>query len=114
MVNLDSTPGPRYHSLQRGLQLLSLVQDEGRMKIAEISEQLDIPLSTVYRYVSVLKSSGFAYEIDGYLIAGERLNEANWESPHLIQIASPILWRLRKQTGMTAVLAVRVLSLIHI
>lgn len=101
-----STKG--YSSLQRGLQLLSLVQDEGRMKIAEISERLDIPLSTVYRYAAVLKNSGYAHEIDGSLIAGERLVENNGDSSHLIQIALPVLWHLRKKTGMTAVLAVRI------
>lgn len=103
-----ATPTTSYNSLQRGLQLLGLVQDEGRMKIAEISERLDIPLSTVYRYAAVLKNSGYAYEIDGSLVAGARLAENNGEATHLIQIVSPVLRHLRKTTGMTAILAVRI------
>lgn len=97
-----------YRSLQRGLQVLGLVQEQGRLRISDISDQLGIPLSTVYRYVSVLRSSGFAHEIDGYLVAGERLAEGSDNSPHLVQMAAPILHRLRKETGMTAILTVRV------
>lgn len=100
--------GPRYHSLQRGLQMLSLVQDNGRLRVSDISERLGVPLSTVYRYVAALKDSGFAREIDGYLVASERLAEPGLESPHLVQMAAPVLHRLRRETGMSAVLAVRV------
>lgn len=97
-----------YRSLQRGLQILALVQEQGRLRIADISERLGMPLSTVYRYVSALAGSGFAHEIDGYLVAGERLAEEHDGPPHLVSVAAPILHRLRLDTGMTAILAVRV------
>lgn len=97
-----------YQSLQRGLQILQIVQDRGRMLIAEVSDELGIPLSTVYRYVAALKQSGFALEIDGYLIPGERLTETSDDSPHLVNVASVVLKRLRRESGMTAALAVRV------
>lgn len=100
--------GPRYHSLQRGLQMLSLLQDSGRMRVSDISERLGVPLSTVYRYVAALKESGFAHEFDGYLVASERLAETGLESPHLVHMAAPVLQRMRRETGMSAVLAVRV------
>ncbi|GAB2563526.1 IclR family transcriptional regulator [Leucobacter ruminantium] len=101
-------PVGQYQSLQRGLQILQIVQDRGRMLISEVSEELGIPLSTVYRYATVLKQSGFALEIDGYLIPGERLTEHSEHSPHLVSLASTVLKRLRVESGMSAVLAVRV------
>lgn len=78
------------------------------MLISEVSDELGIPLSTVYRYATALKQSGFALEIDGYLIAGERLTEQPEHSPHLVSLASTVLKRLRMESGMSAVLAVRV------
>lgn len=104
----DSTNAIGYRSLQRGLQILALLQEQGRLRVSEISEKLAVPLSTVYRYANVLASSGFAHEIDGYIVAGERLAEEHDASPHLVSMAAPILRRLRQETGMTAILAVRV------
>lgn len=101
-------PAQGYRSLQRGLQVLTLVQEQGRVRISEIGSQLSMPLSTVYRYVNALDNSGFAHENDGYLVAGERLAETTPDSPHLVQMAAPVLRRLRRETGLTAVLAVRV------
>lgn len=101
--------GPGYGSLQRGLRVLGLVQEQGRVRISEIGETLGIPASTVYRYVRALSGTGFAHENDGYLVAGERLAEKNTaDSPHLVQMAAPVLRRLRQRSGMTAILAVRV------
>lgn len=108
MAASENNNGHRYHSLQRGLQMLSLVQDSGRMRVSDISKRLEVPLSTVYRYVAALKESGFANEIDGFLVASDRLAEPGIESPHLVQSAAPVLAQMRHETGMSAVLAVRV------
>ena len=97
-----------YASLQRGLQILKLVQNLGRASASDVSEMLDVPLSTVYRYIGVLKESGFAVEVEGALVPSERLAEGWSDTSNLVRLASPILHRLRTDTAMTAVLAVRV------
>ncbi|PPG27251.1 hypothetical protein C5E10_15500 [Pseudoclavibacter sp. RFBG4] len=102
------TGGAAYKSLHRGLEILQLIQGRGRLKISEISSELGMPLSTVYRYVTVLRDAGFAIEIDGYLMPSSRLAESDDASPHLVRYAAPVLRRLRELTGMTAILAVRV------
>ena len=97
-----------YASLQRGLQILKLVQNLGRASASDISRMLGVPLSTVYRYIGILKESGFAIEIDGALVPSERLAEGWSGTSNLVRLASPILNRLRTDTEMTSVLAVRI------
>lgn len=97
-----------YASLKRGLQILKLVQDLGRGSASEISTQLDVPLSTVYRYLGIIRESGFAVEVDGGLVPSERLAEGWSDTSNLVRLAGPVLHRLRTDTEMTAVLAVRV------
>lgn len=97
-----------YGSLKRGLEILTLLQEEGRLRVADIARKLDMPLSTVYRYVVVLRESGFANELDGYLTPSVRLAEPADETGHLVRYSAPVLRRLRDETSHTAVLAVRV------
>jgi len=97
-----------YSSLHRGLEILALLQQEGRLRTSAISERLGIPLSTAYRYAGALRESGFAVESDGYLIPSSRLTEPGRESEHLVQYSAPVLHRMRERTGCTAVLAVRI------
>lgn len=97
-----------YASLQRGLQILHLVQEKGRASATDISRELDVPLSTVYRYIAVLRESGFAIEVDGTLVPSERLAEGWSDISHLVRLANPILHALRTEMGMTSILAVRV------
>lgn len=99
-----------YTSLNRGLEILSHVQETGSLKIAELARQLDLPLSTTYRYVSVLRESGYVIEIDGHLLPSNRLAERSGEVNHLVHYARPVLRRLRIETHLTAVLAVRIHS----
>lgn len=111
MARATGKPNPAdgdYGSLHRGLEVLRLVQDRGAVTAKEIHHALGIPLSTVYRYVAVLKESGFAVDIDGMLVASERLSERWTASSRLVSLAAPILTSLRVVTGMTSVLAVRV------
>ncbi len=97
-----------YSSLQRGLQILELVQEKGRASATEISHKLDLPLSTVYRYIAVLRESGFAIEVDGTLVPTERLAEGWSDSSNLVRLANPTLHALRTEMNMTSILAVRV------
>lgn len=97
-----------YSSLQRGLQILKLVQNLGRASASDISRMLEMPLSTVYRYIGILKDSGFAIDVEGTLVPSERLAEGWSNSSNLVRLAAPILRRLRIDTNMTSMLAVRV------
>lgn len=97
-----------YSSLTRGLRILTLLRSEGRVRTSGIAERLGIPLSTAYRYVAVLRESGFAVDVDGYLMPSDRLSEPAEGSEHLVRYSAPVLRRLRDQTARTAVLAVRV------
>lgn len=107
-MSMMTTSRTEYSSLHRGLKILALLQEEGRLRTGTISERLGIPLSTAYRYAAVLCKSGFAVETDGYLIPSSRLTEPGRESEHLVQYSAPVLHRLRDQSSFTAVLAVRV------
>lgn len=97
-----------YASLQRGLQILKVMQNLGRASAADVSQMLDMPLSTVYRYIAILKDSGFAVEVEGALVPSERLAEGWSDTSNLVRLGAPILHRLRTDTDMTGVLAVRV------
>lgn len=100
--------GVDYTSLRRGLELLQYLQDLGHSTARDIHDALDIPLSTVYRYIAVLKESGFAVDIDGALVASERMAEPWSNSSALVRWSAPALVSLRVATGMSSVLAVRV------
>jgi DNA-binding IclR family transcriptional regulator len=108
---MSQSPQPQdsgYSSLNRGLQILRLVQESGRLRVAEISRALDIPASTVYRYLGTLRESGFLVDVDGHVMPSARLSETGDESGHIVRYAEPVLRRLRDQTMMSAILAVRI------
>ncbi|RZQ61053.1 IclR family transcriptional regulator [Amycolatopsis suaedae] len=96
-------------SLERGLRILAFVQDNGRVGTAEIIAGLDIPSSSAYRYVRLLRTAGFLTEVDGVLMPSERLADPS-EQPaeHLVDTARPVLTRLRGRSGLNVALAVRV------
>lgn len=106
------TPAPAQQrelsSLTRGLEIIDAVQRAGRMRAADLSEQLDLPLSTVYRYLKNLRESGFLIDVDGYMLPSQRLAEPGDESDHLVSYAAPVLAHMRDKTGMTALLTVRI------
>ncbi len=95
-------------SLSRGLDILSLVQETGRVRPAEVSRRLGVPLSTVYRYLGTLRDSGFIVDVDGHVMPSARLAETGEESEHLVHYAEPVLRRLRDRSMMTVILAVRI------
>lgn len=95
-------------SLSRGLTIVDLVQRSRRLRTADIARRLDMPLSTAYRYVKVLREAGFLLYVDGYLVPSARFADTADESDHLVHLAGPILARMRDETGLTALLTVRV------
>lgn len=97
-------------ALDRGLRILDCVAAVTRVRVEEIAERVDLPVSTVYRYVRQLKASGYLFEIDGFYSVGARFagGESRRDTAHLVAIAEPTLLRLRDHTRHTALLSVRV------
>lgn len=97
-----------YGSLHRGLQIVGLVQDRGRITVAEIADAMSIPLSTAYRYIRTLRETDFLVDDEGYIAPGPRMAEHSTEKTHLVDVAKPVLQQLRDATGLTVLLLVRV------
>lgn len=96
-------------SLDRGLQILSFVQDRGWADAAEIIAALDVPSSSTYRYLRLLRKAGYLSEIDGKLMPSARLADRSEDrSGHLIDAARPVLTRLARRSGLNVALTVRV------
>lgn len=105
---MQTAPPRAYNSsLSRGLEILSLIQESGRLRVVEVSRKLEVPLSTVYRYVTTLRDAGFVVEVDGLLMPSAKLAASGNETEHLVRYAAPVLRRLREASQMTALLTVR-------
>jgi len=112
---LDTQSGPAgdsaMTSLNQGLRILSAVQESGAVRVKDLGESLDLPASTLYRYLRPLERAGYILRVEGHLLPGERLASAESSSDNLTDIAAPILKRLRDQTRLSALLTVRIHSI---
>lgn len=97
-------------ALDRGLRILDCVATVTRARVEEIAARVELPVSTVYRYVRQLKASGYLFEVDGFYSVGARFagGESRRDTAHLVALAEPTLLRLRDVTRHTALLSVRV------
>jgi DNA-binding IclR family transcriptional regulator len=101
-------------SLVRGLEILSEIGTSGPSTVEQISRRLDLPISTTYRYVSMLRQLGFLTDQEGRCGAGARLLQlvrATDVDQSLARLADPLLLELVYRTGETAILTVRVGSM---
>ena len=77
-------------SFARGLRLLLTVADRGEVRADELSATLDMPLSTVYRYLRTLGEFGFVDRHGGVFRLGPKLligTGSNVSSERLIRHA---------------------------
>ena len=98
-------------SFARGLRLLLTVADRGEVRADELSASLDMPLSTVYRYLRTLGDFGFVDRHGGVFRVGPKLligTGANVSSERLIRHADAALRMLVHETGETAVVVRRI------
>src|ERR687898_3462227 len=81
-------------SFARGLRLLLTVADRGEIRADELSASLDMPLSTVYRYLRTLGDFGYVDSTGGSFPVGPQLligTGANVSSERLIRHADAAL-----------------------
>ena len=98
-------------SFARGLRLLLTIADRGEVRADELGGALDMPVSTVYRYLRTLAEFGFVERRGGGYRLGPRLligDGANVSSERLIRHAGPVLQRLAAETGETAIVVRRI------
>ena len=98
-------------SFARGLRLLLTVADRGHVRADELSTVLEMPASSVYRYLRTLQEFGFLDRRDGAYQLGPRLligTGSNVSSQLLIRVAEPILQTLVDETGETALILRRI------
>lgn len=95
--------------LQRGLEILDFVQEQGSADVALIVQELKLPQSTAYRYVAVLKQAGYLSEVAGRVQPSGKLTEKPVkQSQHLVNLARPVLAGLCQQTRLSVTMTVRV------
>jgi len=98
-------------SFARGLRLLLTVADRGEVRADELSALLEMPLSTVYRYLRTLGEFGFVDRHGGQFRLGPKLligTGATVSSERLIRHADAALRMLAHDTGETAVVVRRI------
>ena len=98
-------------SFARGLRLLLTVADRGGIRADELSSLLEMPISTVYRYLRTLGEFGFVDRHGGRFRLGPKLHVgtgANVSSERLIRHADAALRMLVNETGETAVVVRRI------
>jgi IclR family acetate operon transcriptional repressor len=98
-------------SFARGLRLLLMVADRGGIRADELSALLEMPISTVYRYLRTLADFGFVDRHGGQFRLGPKLligTGATVSSERLIRHSDGPLRMLVEETGETAVVVRRV------
>jgi DNA-binding IclR family transcriptional regulator len=103
------TPGANT-SFVRGLNVLIAVADNGEARADEIAAELGLPLSTVYRYLKVLRDMALIEERDSSYLPGWRLIELagiDAARTRLVELSHSVLREISGTTGETAVVTVR-------
>lgn len=98
-------------SFARGLRVLLTVADRGEVRADELSVLLEMPISTVYRYLRTLGEFGFVDRHGGEFRLGPKLligTGANVSTERLIRHADPVLRKLVAETGETAAVIRRI------
>ena len=98
-------------SFARGLRLLLAIADRGAIRADELGTLLEMPTSTVYRYLRTLAEFGFVDRRGGVYELGPRLligGGSTVSSESLIRHAEPVLRMLVDETGETALVMRRV------
>ncbi|MFV2198556.1 IclR family transcriptional regulator [Nocardiopsis sp. LOL_012] len=112
MVSAERRSGAESSRKVLGL-LLAFDERRHTLTAVELAREIDAPLSSVYRYLSVLRASGLveeaeaagSYRLTFRVIGMARAARAAWGSVE--HLARPVLDRLAERTGETALLVKR-------
>lgn len=97
-------------TLKKGLEILFLFsKNHNGMNVSEIASELELPKSTVYKYISTLKSKGLINENakSGYYQLGFKILELAQAARKMLKIsdiALPMMQRLQTETEETVLL----------
>jgi DNA-binding IclR family transcriptional regulator len=97
-------------SFVRGLNVLISVAENGEARADEVATELGLPLSTVYRYLRILRDMTLIEERDSSYLPGWRLIELagiDAARTRLVELSHSVLRELSGATGETAVVTVR-------
>lgn len=97
-------------SFERGLSVMIQIASSGEVSVEDLAHDLDIPVSTVYRYIRSLKKLQLIEVRQGRYIPGWRLIELSGQHlthTRLAEIGVSILESIVEATSETAVLTVR-------
>lgn len=102
----------KLETLQKGLDVLFLLKDHYMLSVPEIAEHLELPASSVYRYIANLKGRDLVDECEkqGYYRLGPGIGELAHGlggRPNISDIARPVMQSLQASTGETVLLNVR-------
>jgi len=98
-------------SFARGLKVLLTVADRGEVRADELSVALQLPVSTVYRYLRTLGTFGFVERHGPGYRLGPRISIGSGAvvtAETLLRVAQPVLTRLVEESGETAAVMRRV------
>lgn len=108
------TPDPvkSIRALERGLQVLNYLREQGGVTLHELHEGLDLPKATLLRLLRTLEANGFVWRglSDGRYRAGQLLHRlGETPSPHdrLVEAAGPILDQLVSKVQWPSDMSVR-------
>ncbi len=97
-------------SFVRGLRVLTSIADNGSIRAQDLAAELELPLSTVYRYLRTLREFALIEEQGGHYVAGWRLSELSRHDTsrtRLLELGHQTLRQITSRTGETSVLTVR-------
>jgi len=101
----DSNP---LNTLEKCVQVLTLLSESAQLQVAEIAERLKLPRSTAYRYIAALRAHHLVEEAadgSGYCLGAKILELAATMSPRPIRgVALPYMERIARETGETVIL----------
>jgi DNA-binding IclR family transcriptional regulator len=96
------------NTLEKCVQILTLLSESPPLQVAEIARELDLPRSTAYRYIAALRSHHLVEEAadgPGYRLGTKILELAATMSRRPIRgVALPYMERIARETGETVIL----------
>lgn len=109
MHDADDGGGKRIGAVQRAFEVVDVLRDAGTVRINDVAEALDIPVSTAHVHLKTLESVGYVVQgDDGYRLSLRFLRDGSVVRNDLssYSVAKPEIDKLAETTGEVANLGV--------